>query len=285
MKKIIMRLSMGGVVVLMMFTNVHVAFADNEVQYSCPTEAMPGGKVTCTFSGNFNNIKAIKAVIQNDADISYVNTNNLADWSMVSSNSNGFILVNKEAKTTSGNMLSIDFLISNSVKSGESYTFKLTDIGLSDGTNDIDVADIVKTIKALSVHDIINSISVNGEELTIEDGVTEYTIETDSETIELDSELANSNYQFVDGYGPQTITLSDDTRQVMLKIKNSNQELITFTINLKHPNSSVDAVTNTDDIVNPKTGNCMIFWVLLIFIASSIGIYYSRLISKRRKKL
>lgn len=165
--------------------------------------------------------------------------------------------------------MDISFSIPSQLNVSESYFVKLSNIFLSDGEKDIAIEDKIFNFKILPLDDLVESISIAGQQLEIKDGVDNYTIEVGYETtsVDLDAILKNDHLTFANGYGPKEISdLKVGDNIVYLKILNDSSEFLNYSINVKRLEKSSEIVEN------PKTGinNFSIIFIFMILIGSLV---------------
>lgn len=242
----------------------------NDINLKCSEFALLGNKISCVVSlKTDHNIKGIQANFENGEQLIYLNSNVGSDWSQLVANSSGFSLVNTTGISHDSKIMDISFSIPSQLNVSESYFVKLSNIFLSDGERDIAIEDKIFNFKILPLDDLVESISIAGQQLEIKDGVDNYTIEVGYETtsVDLGAILKNDHLTFANGYGPREISdLKVGDNIVYLKILNDSSEFLNYSINIKRLEKSSEIVEN------PKTGinNFSIIFIFMILIGSLV---------------
>ncbi len=261
------------ILLLSILCPLQVMADDNDIDFSCSKEALIGSNITCTVNLKTNqNIKGVEAHYESTDVLSYVSSKSSDSWSTIKNNSLGFIVIETDGVSKNSEVIKSKYVVSNKAEVSKTYAVKLSNITLSDGTNDIPIADKIANIKILSINNILENITVNSKPLEVTDGVTSYTVNVSNDTdkVELTANLKSDNYKFVDGYGSRVITdLKEGDNLVELKIANNEGELIAYTINI-----SKSAKANIKE--NPNTGGYYILKVVIILLITgfaTLGIY------------
>lgn len=264
-------------------------YAETDINFACPRETMVGNKITCDLRlvNESEMIMGVQIEYQSNNIFSYLDTTIIRPWSVINANGFGLIAVNVNdgdddgsAVVMNSDIAQTSFMISKQAEIGKSYELKLKNIQISNGENDIDILEKSYPIKILSVHDIVDTLEINGVSLNLQDGVDSYTVEVDSDIVEISSNLKKDTYYFSDEFGPRTIeNVSVGEHQELLKIMLDDQELLTFTLNIR----KVDSQDKEENIENPKTGNHYIIGIMIILLGSAVMIFcYNEKIRKGR---
>lgn len=136
-----------------------------------------------------------------------------------------------------------------------------------------------------STNNSLATLTINKESIDIKENVYDYLyqVEEDIEEITIETTLQDSKTNFIDGYGPRTISLEKGKNTVEIKTKAENGEERTYVIVItrgtditdenntnQNPGTSNQDSSKTDTLTNPKTGTSFIYIVVLIVILAII---------------
>lgn len=125
----------------------------------------------------------------------------------------------------------------------------------------------------------LSSLIINGNNITLLDGQTEYTYEVDDSVkeVKIDSTLNDSKATFVSGYGPRTVALKDGKAEIELKVQAENEKIQTYKIIVKNKSVSNSTISDGKDttnkslgLENPKTGSSYIYIIVIVCVLSII---------------
>lgn len=212
-------------------------FASTDVDFSCPVEAMAGNQIECSIQlkNLSQKVMGIQVYYEIPQGLSYIGTDIGNDWEDMTSNNNGFIVANLDGVTKESLVAKVHFMVSDKVEVGKDYTIYLKNIELSDGESDIAVSDKNVSIKILSIYDLLDELTLNGTSLELKDGVNNYTFTLEDETdeVELGASLKKEGFIFADGYGSRVIRdLKVGENIEYLKIISGDREIITYTFHI-----------------------------------------------------
>lgn len=236
------------------------------IMIDCPNYVLPGNTFECKVLSNEPSyiIKGLKINTEHNG-LSYVSNKSNENWLNVVTNSNGTVLVNNSEDNTN-EITRITYMVPQGESSGKVYNVVLSDIVLSDGNSDYYYNNISASINTISSTNIVTKITIDGEPLEINDGVSNYTYYTiGTKSIFIDIKLSNENYSFIEGYGPRTVELQSGENNIEIKIKDDKSEIITY--NIKIINNELEKEENS--ITNVDTGsfiNTMIVASLVVLL-------------------
>lgn len=206
----------------------------SDINFNCTKEVMVGSKVTCLIELKpTEKIKGIFANYDYNSVLTYSETKLNETWQNIANTSKGITVVNIDGIDSNKEIAKLDFYVSNNTTPGKEYQIKLKKIQLSNGNNDISIADKISTIKVLSVNEIVETLKVYDKNLKIKDGVTNYTVTVPNEvtSVDIKSTLKNEKYTFAKGFAPKTVNkLKVGDNLVFLQIKEKDNLLIQYQI-------------------------------------------------------
>ena len=270
-----------GIFLLVVFAlfPLNVLAITDDVELKCQSEVMIDNYIDCTVSLRTEQvIKGVHSYFQFDDAFSYVETEGMNNWVSLLNNEKSFAFINTEGVSKNTDIGKIRFMVSNKAELGKVYSIFLKKIVLSDGNKDIYVGEKSAVVKVLSVNNFVQSISIDGKQMELKDGVTDYTVVVDNSitSINLDAVLKNEVVKFVDGFGPRKIdNLKVGNNVFYLKISNDASELITYSINVRRLEKKEEVISN------PKTGSSIILIFFVLFFSCGLFFLYIKKLKKR----
>ena len=257
---------------------LNVLAITDDVELKCQSEVMIDNYIDCTvFLRTEQAIKGIHSYFQFDDAFSYVETEGMNNWVSLLNNEKSFVFINTEGVSKDTEVGKIRFMVSSKAELGKVYSIFLKKIVLSDGNKDIYVGEKSVDVKVLSVNNFVQSISIDGKQMELKDGVTDYMVVVDNDitSVNLDAVLKNKAVKFVDGFGPRKIdNLKIGNNVFYLKISNDASELITYSINVRRLEKKEEVMSN------PKTGSSIIMIFFVLFISCGLLFLYIRILKK-----
>lgn len=248
---------------------------NTDITFTCDDEVVRGNKINCIIKTSLveSNIKGIQLNYDIANNFSYVETTTENDWKLLSHNNEGLMAIKPVGTTNNETITNTSFIVSNDTDTSTNYNFKIKNIVLSDGEKDITVEEKNYSIKVLSILDIIDSIKINSKDITLKDGINNYTFNVGTkDSVDLIINLKDENYTFKDNFTSGTITnLKDGDNIKNITIQKNNKEYLNLTFNFQ---KNVIKDENIEE--NPKTGNKIIIPILTLFISLILIIVYKK---------
>lgn len=143
--------------------------------------------------------------------------------------------------------------------------------------------ELVARYEQVTLDNSLASLKINGKEIDLKDGKTDYVVNVSSDTMEVDvvAILSDSdNFEFREGNEDGIFKISNGTTSIALvivpKSSQSGATSITYIIDIVKdglPSSSSSSSSSTweNPNTNPSTGGISLFLMILILISSLIG--------------
>lgn len=148
----------------------------------------------------------------------------------------------------------------------------------------------------------LSSLSLNGDVIDLKSDVSEYSyeVENDITQMRLEAILSSNKAIFVENYGSRTVELKEGTNVIEIKIKAENENIRTYTLNIKRKavvientkpdaddnleGGNGDSANNNDNVPNsPTTGSLELYIVLgIVIISVVVGLYYFNQYQKKQ---